>query len=147
MRTEANEIVPSFSPAGDFMIFHSIKAGECGIHVRPFPEIDQREWTISARGGYDARWSPGLNEILYRAGARRVMSVPFEPEPEFRPGPEQPVAKIDAHESAGYSLDLLAGGDRILVDRPTLSYTDEQPVVLVSDRVVELEALAGPGAE
>ena len=127
------------------MMYHSNKAGPYGIYVRPFPDVDGREWTISARGGYDARWSPRRNEILYRVGSRQLMSVPYELEPEFRPGAERLVMAMDAHDSAGFSFDLSADGERILVNRPAMSYTDERPVVLVSDWFVELEKLAGPG--
>jgi serine/threonine-protein kinase len=145
IRTPANEIIPSFSPDGNFMSYHSNKAGEYGIYVRPFPDVDGREWTISARGGYDARWSPSTNEILYRVGARRLMSVPYQLEPEFRPGTERLVMAFDAHDSAGFSFDLSGDGKRILVNRPAMSYTDERPMMLVSDWFVELEALAGKG--
>jgi serine/threonine-protein kinase len=145
IRTSASEIIPSFSPDGDFMLYHSNKAGEYGIYVRPFPDVDQREWTISTRGGYDGRWSPEGQEILYRTGARQLMSVPYELEPTFRPGSERLVAALDAHDSAGFSFDISADGERILVNRPAMSYTDERPVVLVSGWFVELEELAGKG--
>jgi WD40 repeat protein len=145
IRTAANEIIPSFSPDGTFMMYHSNKAGPYGIYVRPFPDEDGREWTISARAGYDARWSPSRNEILYRVGSRQLMSVPYELEPEFRPGAERLVLAMDAHDSAGCSFDLSADGERILVNRPAMSYTDDRPVVLVSDWFLELEELAGTG--
>ena len=144
-RSPASEIIPSFSPDGNYIIYHSNKAGEYGIYVRPFPDVDEREWTISTRAGYDGRWSPGGNEILYRVGARKLMSVPYELEPEFRPGPERLVVATDSHDSAGFSFDLSADGKRILANKPAMSWTDEQPVVLVSDWFVELERLAGKG--
>jgi serine/threonine-protein kinase len=145
VRTPANEIIPSFSPDGNFMLYHSNKAGNYGIYVRPFPDVDRREWTIPARGGYDARWSRGRNEILYRVGARQLMSVPYELTPEFRPGAERLVVAMDAHDSGGYSFDVSADGSQILVNRPAMSWTDLRPVVLVSDWFVELEKLAGRG--
>ncbi len=145
IRTPANEIIPSFSPDGNFMSYHSNKAGEYGIYVRPFPDVELREWTISARGGYDARWSKGRREILYRVGARELMSVPYELKPEFRPGAEDLVMAMDAHDSSGLSFDLSADGDRILVNRPAISYTDPRPVVIVSDWFTELEDLVGKG--
>jgi hypothetical protein len=52
---------------------------------------------------------------------------------------------MDAHDSAGYSFDLSADGERILVNRPAVSFTDDRPVVLVSDWFLELEELAGRG--
>jgi hypothetical protein len=73
------------------------------------------------------------------------MRVPYELEPEFRPGAERPVVAMDAHDSAGFSFDLSDDGERILVNRPAMSYTDDRPVVLVSDWFVELEELAGKG--
>jgi Tol biopolymer transport system component len=145
IRTPANEIIPSFSPCGNFMLYHSNKAGRYGIYVRPFPDVDRREWTISARGGYDARWSPGRSEILYRVGARQLMSVPYELTPEFRPGTERLVVAMDAHDSHGYSFDVSADGSQILVNRPAMSWTDPRPLLLVSDWFVELEKLAGRG--
>ncbi len=141
LRTPQNEIIPMFSPDGEYVAYLSNKAGFYGIYVRPFPDVESREWTISARGGYDARWSPAGDEILYRVGDMKLMSVPFTLDPEFTPGNERLVLEVDAHDSAGYSFDLSSDGSRILVNKPSMSHLDERPVVLVTNWFTELERL------
>ncbi|MGB5574390.1 MAG: protein kinase [Thermoanaerobaculia bacterium] len=139
LQTSHNEIIPMFSPDGDYIVYLSDKAGPYGIYVRPFPDVQSREWTISAGDGYDARWSPTRDEILYRVGATRFMSVPFSLEPEFTPGTERLILDIDAHDSAGYSFDLSADGERILVNKPSVSFRDPRPVLMVTDWLSEFE--------
>jgi serine/threonine-protein kinase len=141
LKTEFNEIIPMFSPDGDYILYQSDKAGPYGLYVRPFPDVDQREWTISAQGGFDARWSPKGDEILYRVGAMRFMSVPYTMEPEFTPGAVSIVFDTDSHDSPGFSFDLSADGSRILVNRPEISLLDERPIILVTDWFTELEQL------
>ena len=110
----------------------SKKAGLYGLYVRPFPDVDSREWTISAGEGYDARWSPVGNEILYRVGADRFVSVPFTLEPEFTPGTETLVLEAEAYDAAGFSFDLSADGKRLLVIEPSMSLNDPRPVLMVT---------------
>jgi Tol biopolymer transport system component len=139
LQTPDNEIIPMFSPDGNYIVYLSNKAGPSGIYARPFPEVDRREWPISAKGGFDARWSPAGNEILYRVGAMNLMSVPFELEPELTPGSEHQILEMDFHDSAGFSFDLSADGNRILVNKPAMSLKDDLPVILVTDWFAEIE--------
>ncbi len=139
LQTTLNEIIPDFSPNGDYISYLSNKAGFYGIYVRPFPDVESREWTISARQGFDARWSPSGDEILYRSGAMKLMTVPYTLEPEFTPGTERLVFETDAHDSAGYSFEISADGQRILVNKPAMSHLDERPVVLVTNWFTDLE--------
>ena len=139
LQTPHNEIIPMFSPDGDYFLYSSNKAGPYGIYVRPFPAGERREWTISAKGGYDGRWSPAGDEIFYRAGAMKFMSVPYTLEPEFSPGSERLVFEIDAHDSSGFSFDLSEDGRRVLVNQPAMSMLDDRPVILVTDWFTELE--------
>ena len=141
MQTSDNEIIPMFSPTGEYILYHSNKAGPYGIYVRPFPDMERREWTIAAHGGYDARWSPAGDEIVYRYGATGFKSVPYSLDPEFTPGSERLVLESDSHDSSGFSFDMSADGDRILVNKPTESMLDEKPVILVTDWFTELEQL------
>ena len=141
VQTPDNEIIPMFSPDGDYFLYSSNKAGPYGIYVRPFPDGGRREWTISAQGGFDGRWSPAGDEILYRVGAMKFMSVPYTLEPEFSPGSERMVFEIDAHDSSGFSFDLSADGQQILVNQPAVSMLDDLPVIMVTDWFTELEQL------
>jgi len=137
LRTPRNEIMPMFSPDGNYIVYLSDKAGPYGIYVRPFPDVQSREWTISARGGHDARWSPTHDEIVYRVGSTRFMGVLYTLEPEFTPGTERLVLDIEAHDSAGFSFDLSADGERFLVNKPSISYGDPRPVLMVTDWLTE----------
>ena len=139
LRTPDNEIIPMFSPNGDYILYSSNKAGPYGIYVRPFPDVDRREWPISTDGGYDSRWSPAGGEIFYRVGPMKLMSVPYQLEPEFTPGLERQILETDFHDSPGFSFDLSQDGNRILVNKPAVSLLDDIPLVLVTDWFTELE--------
>jgi len=142
--TEANEILASFSPDGRWITFASDKTGRYEIFVRPFPEVDRREWQVSNDGGEDPRWSPLGDELFYRDGDR-LMSVPFSVEPDFTPGSPRLVLEADFHQSAGRSFDVSADGQRFLVNKPVMSGESAPPIHMVTNWFEELKRLAPTG--
>ena len=141
LKTTSNEIIPMFSPTGDHILYHSDKGGPYGLYVRPFPDVERSEWTITAQGGFDARWSPAGGEVFYRVGATKFMSVPYALEPDFTPGSERLVLEADSHDSPGFSFDLSADGSRILVNEPDISLFDERSIIMVTDWFTELRGV------
>ncbi len=62
-----------FSPDGRWLVYASTDSGQSQIYLAPYPAMD-RKWTVSTRGGTQARWSRTGREVFYRDG-NRMMSV------------------------------------------------------------------------
>ena len=62
-----------FSPDGRWLAYASTDSGSAQIYLAPYPAMD-RKWSVSTRGGTQARWSRTGREIFYRDG-NRMMSV------------------------------------------------------------------------
>jgi serine/threonine-protein kinase len=145
--THGNDIIPMISPDGKWLVYLSDRNGPYQIFLRPYPEIERREWQVSSRGGYDARWSPLGDEILYRIGPRGLMSVAVEfgGDGEPRLGVPSLVLDTDFHDSAGSSFDVSADGREFLVNRPVEAVRrGEREIVLVTGWTAELYRLAPP---
>ena len=74
--TPAAELHGEISPDGRWFAFTSDETGRNEVHVRPFPNINARQWVVS-RGGESARWSRDGRELFYMNGAS-LMSVPVD---------------------------------------------------------------------
>jgi serine/threonine-protein kinase len=143
--TRANEIIPEVSPDGKWILYLSNKTGDYETYVRPFPDVAEREWQVSDGGGFDARWSPAGDEILYRKGSMQFWSVRYTTNPDFTPGTPELLFESDAHDSAGFSFDVSADGERMLINKPAISLRNTPPVTLVTNWDSELEGLVPTG--
>jgi serine/threonine-protein kinase len=56
------------SPNGRWIAYDAEVSGRREVYLRPFPSGDGRR-QISHSGGYDPRWSPGGNELIFRRDA------------------------------------------------------------------------------
>ena len=63
--TPADDTWCAFSPDGQFIVYESAQPGatDADIVVRPFPEVDDRQWRVAA--GRRPVWSGDGREILY----------------------------------------------------------------------------------
>jgi len=69
--TEFGEILParpSVSPDGRWIAYDAEVSGRREVYVRAFPTGEGR-WQISHGGGYDARWSPDGDELVFHRDA------------------------------------------------------------------------------
>ena len=143
LATESNEIIPQISPDGKWLAYLSDRSGPYVTVVRPFPEVERREWVVSGADGYDARWSAGSDALLYRTGWGRFMEVPVGSGDEPAPGVPRELIETDAHDSAGSSFAVAPDGKRVLVNKPVdLSLLDETPVTLVTGWASEVARVA-----
>jgi eukaryotic-like serine/threonine-protein kinase len=67
--TRAHESNPALSSDQRWLAYTSDESGRPEIHVRPFPNIDEGKWVVSAGGGDSAVWSPTGREVFYMNGA------------------------------------------------------------------------------
>jgi len=79
LATPDNEIIPQVSLDGNWLAYLSNGTGNYEIHVRPFPDVERREWVVSAGEGYDPRWLPGGEGLLYRMSWGTWMEVSVKP--------------------------------------------------------------------
>jgi WD40 repeat protein len=138
MSAKENEILPSFSPDGRWLLYESDKTGRYEIYVRPFPDIERREWRISSGGGDDARWAAVPGELFYRDGPR-IYSVKYTSDPDFDPAPPELVLTTYFHNSAGLSFDVSADGTRFLVNRPVVAGQPVPPLHAIRNWTAELK--------
>ena len=54
--------------------------------MQTFPKLEGgKRWRVSVDGGYAPLWAPNGEELFYRNG-KKMMVVPIETDPTFRPG-------------------------------------------------------------
>jgi serine/threonine-protein kinase len=73
--TAREERAGRLSPNGRWVAYHSDESGRLEVYVRPFPNVDDRKWTISTAGGRRAVWASSGRELFYAAGSA-IMRVP-----------------------------------------------------------------------
>jgi serine/threonine-protein kinase len=132
LTSPAGEALGSFSPDGRWIVYMSDKTGRWEAYVRPFPDVERREWRVSSGGGDDPMWSPGTNELFYRDGPR-VYAVRYTADPDFEPGPPELVLETDFHNSYGLSFDVAVDGQRFLVNRPVVAGQPDAPLRLIQN--------------
>jgi len=146
--TSFDEVAPSLSPDGRWLAYTSFETGAPQVYVRPFPDVDQGRWQISAgTGGSAPRWSHSGTELFYatntgwtvaridtRAGFRvagtREILWPF------------PVPPVSTDVAGGW-YDLSPDDQRILAVRPATTIgqvTVEPELILVQNFFEELKA-------
>ena len=146
--TSANELIPQVSPNGKWLAYLTNRAGPYRIMVRPFPDVERREWVISGADGYDPRWSADGDALFYRQGWGLLMRASVGRANDITPGVPQQLLDIDFHDSAGSSFVVSPDGRRVLVNKPIEgSHLDETPITLVTGWATEVAQLAGPGRD
>jgi serine/threonine-protein kinase len=144
LATEANEIIPQVSPDGKWLAYLTDRAGPYRIMVRPFPDVERREWVVSGDNGFDPLWSPRGDALLYRQGWELMMRVPVGNGEELTPGVARELLETDFHDAAGSSFALSPDGKRVLVNKPVdVSLRDETPVTLVTGWAGEVSRVVG----
>jgi serine/threonine-protein kinase len=87
LHTEYKEVLPDFSPDGQWLAYVSNESGRWEVNVRPYPgpgAVIQ----VSTDGGWEPLWSPDGREVYYRVrGGDQMMAVSFfSDEPSSRVG-------------------------------------------------------------
>jgi Tol biopolymer transport system component len=144
LATEHDELNAAISPDGKWMAYQSNLSGREEVYVRPFPDVDTGQWTVSNAGGTEPAWSPDGREIFYLSAEGRLMSVPVDTSGGFSPG--VPVALFDATPyffgGLGRNYDVAPDGTRfVMVKNPTSAGGDAlSGIVVVLNWAEELRA-------
>jgi serine/threonine-protein kinase len=86
MAESYNEVHPAISPDGRWIAYMSDESGVYNVYIRPFPNVDDGKWLISARAGGHLIWAPDGRELYYDANPDEMMVVTIETEPAFTAG-------------------------------------------------------------
>ena len=89
------------SPDGKWLAYNTDETHPTQVFVRPYPNVDDGRWQVSTDGGINATWSVDGREIYYRSGSK-MLAVPVETEPVFRPGRPRVLFEADYY----YAPDL-----------------------------------------
>jgi Tol biopolymer transport system component/tRNA A-37 threonylcarbamoyl transferase component Bud32 len=93
-----NAYAPSVAPDGHWLAFQSDRTGRWEIYVRPFPNVSDGEWMVSASGGFAARWARSGDEIFYLDEAGTMWSVEVVRGIPFRTTARRPLFDASAYE-------------------------------------------------
>ena len=69
LATRAQETSPALSPDGHWLAYVSNESGTTEVFVRPFPNVGDGRWQISAAGGQEPAWAHSGRELFYRSAS------------------------------------------------------------------------------
>ncbi|GMQ82226.1 MAG: hypothetical protein BMS9Abin05_1671 [Rhodothermia bacterium] len=79
VQTQLNESTPDFHPSGNFLSYQSDISGQWNVYVRSFPNPNEKFWTVTSTGAYQAQWHPNGRALYYVTLADTLMRVSFDP--------------------------------------------------------------------
>ena len=147
VHSPTNDISPSISPDGRWLVYVSEETGTGEVYVRPFPDVDSGRWQISSGGASDPLWSPKGSELYYldisgSAGSspiRSLVAVDYRTAPGFSFG--KPTSLFKFPSTAARAFAVGADG-RFLLNLPAASAGDivaRQHIVVAQNWFEELK--------
>ena len=134
------------SPDGRFVAYETNADGSFQIKVRPFPDVDSGQWTVSSQEGFQPAWALDGSALFYRAADGAMMSVPVRPGPTWTAGP--PTKLFDGRTflrttttGLGRTYDVSKDGRFLMVKEPAADQTPSITMVVVQNWFEELKRL------
>ncbi len=134
------------SPDGRWLAYVSSESGQNEVWVRPFPNVEDRQWPISNGPGMAPVWGPDGGELFYltrtdSSTSTRMMAVAYEAAPTFRPA--TPVELFNGpYFFDRRSFDVSGDTGRFLMIRdPSNAESDEGELIVVLNWFEELKRL------
>jgi Tol biopolymer transport system component len=110
------EARPTLSPDGRWLAYESNESGRTEIYVRPFPNVTDGKWQVSAGGGEDPKWTRD-GRTLYFLSPIALVALPIEAQSDFRWG--MPTNVLDRKRymtpPASRQYDISLDGTRLLM--------------------------------
>jgi eukaryotic-like serine/threonine-protein kinase len=110
------ETRPTLSPDGRWLAYESNESGHMEIYVRPFPNVTDGKWQVSAGGGEDPKWTRD-GRTLYFLSPIALVALPIEAQSDFRWG--MPTNVLDRKRymtpPASRQYDISLDGTRLLM--------------------------------
>ena len=134
------------SPDGRWIAYESDESGRFEVYVRPFPNVDDGRWQISADGGREALWARSGQELFYRAQDGALMSVPVELTDMFTAGNASLVVALSSYTGTGVlfgrTYDASPDGQSFLLIREEgIANAEGTIIVVVQNWTNELQRL------
>lgn len=114
LSTPFSEILPTFSPNGQYVAYVSDESGQYEIYIRPFSGESARR-QVSTGGGDDPVWSKDGRELFYRNG-QKLMAVNVSTSPQLKAGTPELLFEGPFLNIAGTSFDVSADGRFLLIE-------------------------------
>jgi serine/threonine-protein kinase len=143
LATRFGEFDPAVSPDGRWLAYVSNESGSDQVYVRPYPNVAEARWQVSANGGYAPRWAHSGRELFYvsRAEGRvgDLIAVQVQTTPTFAAGRAQ---TLFSFSGLGQDLYDVAPGDRrfLTIESAGATATGVGELILVQNLFVELKA-------
>ncbi len=81
--TTAEERFPALSPDGRWLAYRSDVGGSHDVWVRPFPNVADGRWQVSAGGGSEPVWSRSGRELFFITPDNELVAASVTTEPTF----------------------------------------------------------------
>ncbi len=139
--TDFQENDPEISPDGRWIAYHSDESGQTEVYVRPFPNVDDGKWQVSASGGREPLWSPDGRELFFINGTQFLVAR-VETAPTFNATtPEVVFARGDFTAGPGREHDISPDGEQFLFVRQlSFQVGEDAGLVFVQNWTQELKA-------
>jgi serine/threonine-protein kinase len=137
---------PALSPDGRWVAYRSNESGRYEIYVRPFPNVNDGKWSVTADGGSSPVWAPDRRELFYQNGDA-MMAIPIDTEPTFTFGKPQRLFS-GSYIRTYRNFDISPDGQRFLMIKDAgaqaLEPSARDEIAVVLNWSEELKRLAPP---
>lgn len=130
LRSTFNQSQARFSPDGHWVVYISNESGRDEVYVQPFPTTGGK-WMVSNGGGVYPLWARNGREIFFR-NEDKVMSVPVETQPAFKPGTPRMLFQGGAYRYLGFGSYLATGNYDVAPDGQHFLMIKEQEALPTS---------------
>ena len=125
---EFDERNAELSPNGRWMAYQSDESGQFEVYVRPFPNVEDGQWMVSAAGGLKPLWARNGQELFYLEPGTpaHMMAVPVQTDTAF--AHQSPQALLEwpyFGGTEGRAYDASIDGQRFLTVVPV--QTEQAP--------------------
>jgi Tol biopolymer transport system component len=127
----------AFSPDGRWIVYSSDESADAQVYVQPFPALDRR-WQVSVEGGFAPHWRGDGGEIFFLSYGKVMSATVGTRGGDFEVERLRPLFEIPRLTPADLFYDVAADGERFLF--PAVAATAREPIVLVFDWTMELDA-------
>jgi len=121
-----------FSPNGRYVAYQAFDSGRYEVYVRPFPQVDQGRWQVSAGGATRPVWARSGRELFYLDESNALIAVPVQTSGRtFSAG--TPVTLFDTkyvEANPARHFDVSPDGQRFLMIKDSPSSTPASLVVV-----------------
>jgi Tol biopolymer transport system component/tRNA A-37 threonylcarbamoyl transferase component Bud32 len=134
------QLDPHVSPDGRWLAYQSDETGRFEIYVRPYPNVDQGRWLVSAAGGTSPRWDPNGRELFYFDG-EALVTVAVQSAATFSAGRATRIATVKPFGGRlGPDFEVAPDGQRFLFLIPNPVPATRAGLVVVQNFVEELRS-------